>query len=70
MNTYNLDKMYESYSSEVERMQKCIDELQQENEQLKEVIDKLEKKIKVVREYGFDIVGRYELLDILKEAKE
>lgn len=36
MNTYSEDKMYEKYSSEVERMQKCIDELQQENEQLKE----------------------------------
>lgn len=36
MNTYNLDKMYESYSSEVERMQKCIDELLQENRQLKD----------------------------------
>ena len=38
MNTYSKDKMYESYSSEVERMQKCIDELQQENNQLKEDI--------------------------------
>jgi hypothetical protein len=36
MNTYSEDKMYEKYSSEVERMQKCIDELQQENKQLKE----------------------------------
>lgn len=36
MNTYSEDKMYESYSSEVERMQKCIDVLQQENKQLKE----------------------------------
>ena len=35
MNTYNIDKMYENYSSEIERMQKCIDELQQENEKLK-----------------------------------
>lgn len=31
-----------------------------------EVIDKLEKKIKVVKQYDFDKVGRYELLDILK----
>ena len=35
MNTYNIDKMYENYSSEIERMQKCIEELQQENNQLK-----------------------------------
>ena len=34
MNTYSEDKMYENYSSEVERMQKCIDELQQENKKL------------------------------------
>ena len=39
MNTYSEDKMYESYSSEVERMQKCIDELLQENKQLKDLID-------------------------------
>lgn len=36
---------------------------------LKEVIDKLEKKIKVVKQYDFDKIGRYELLDILKEGK-
>ena len=35
MNTYNIDKMYENYSSEIEKMQKCIDELHQENKQLK-----------------------------------
>ncbi len=36
----------------------------------KEVIDKLEKKIKVIKQYDFDKVGRYELLDILKEVSE
>lgn len=35
-----------------------------------EVIDKLEKKIKVVKQDGFDKVGRYELLDILKEVSK
>ena len=35
MNTYNIDKMYENYSSEIERMQRCINELLQENKQLK-----------------------------------
>ena len=35
----------------------------------KEVIDKLEKKIKVVKQDGFDKVGRYELLDILNGGK-
>ena len=34
MNTYNIDKRYENYSSEIERMQKCIDELQQESQKL------------------------------------
>ena len=43
MNTYSEDKMYESYSSEVERMQKCIDELQQENKQLKDNWNKLKE---------------------------
>ena len=53
MNIYSEDKMYESYSSEVERMQKCIDELQQENKQIKiqisareEVCDRLEEENK------------------------
>lgn len=35
----------------------------------KEVLDKLEKKIKVVKQDGFDKVGRYELLDILERAE-
>lgn len=46
------------------------DELLRENKKQKEVIDKLEKKIKVVKEYAFDKVGRYELLEILKEVSE
>ena len=36
----------------------------------KEVIDKLEKKIRVINQYDFDKVGRYELLDILKEVSK
>ena len=40
MNTYNMDKMYESYADTVERMQMWLDESEQENKQLKEVIDK------------------------------
>ena len=39
MSAYNIDKMYENYSSEIEKMQKCIDELQQENKELKDLID-------------------------------
>lgn len=58
MNIYSEDKMYESYSSEVERMQKCIDELQQENKQIKiqisareEVCDRLENNWNKLKEY-------------------
>ena len=58
MNIYSEDKMYESYSSEVERMQKCIDELQQENKQIKiqisareEVYRKLEDNWNKLKEY-------------------
>lgn len=58
MNTYSEDKMYESYSSEVERMQKCIDELQQENKQIKiqisareEVCNRLENNWNKLKEY-------------------
>lgn len=39
MNTYSEDKMYEKYSNEVERMQKCINELLQENKQLQEELE-------------------------------
>ena len=44
--------------------------LEQQVQKQKEVIDKLKKKIKVVKQYDFDKVGRYELLDILKEVSE
>ena len=47
-----------------------IDFYEQQCKKQKEVIDKLEKKIKVVKQYDFDKVGRYELLDILNEASE
>ena len=40
-----------------------------ENQKYKEVIDRLEKKIKLVKQYDFDRVGRYELLEILKEVE-
>ena len=49
MNIYSEDKMYENYSSEIEKMQKCIDELQQENKQLKDNWNKLKEFI--VKEY-------------------
>ena len=40
MNTYNMDKMYESYADTVERMQMWLDESEQENQKYKEVIEK------------------------------
>ena len=50
MNTYNIDKMYENYSSEIEKMQKCIDELQQENERLKDNLNYIKKMLKEARQ--------------------
>ena len=82
MNTYSLDKMYESYSNEVERTQKCIDELQQENKKYKEVIDKaietLEKGITfcendsqgIYNKCNISINREKKVLDILKEVSE
>lgn len=57
--------------SAIDRFDKVPDygELLRENKKQKEVIDKLEKKIKVIKQYDFDKVGRYELLDILKRCK-
>ena len=46
-----------------------INNLEQQCKKQKEVIDRLEKKIKLVKQYDFDKVGRYELLDILKEVE-
>ena len=57
MNTYSEDKMYEKYSSEVERMQKCIDELQQENERLKDNWNYIKKMLKEVRQEKFNVNG-------------
>ena len=43
MNTYSADKIYKIHLNEVERMQKCIDELQRENKQLKDNWNKLKE---------------------------
>lgn len=45
MNTYSEDKMYENYSSEIERMQKFIDKLEQENKILKENAENNDKVV-------------------------
>ena len=74
MNTYSEDKMYENYSSEIERMQKCIDELLQENKQLKEVIDKAIEWVRdwtqVKNDWFEEDSKPSELLDVLKESGE
>lgn len=77
MNTYSEDKMYEKYSSEVERMQKCIDELQQENQQLKKdikniikILDKNCDDLEATEE-EFDSLDRWQGLQVVElEDKE
>lgn len=75
MNTYSEEKIYENYSNEVERMQKCIDELLQENKKYKEVIDKIKHYIeKECRIYGLsmpiDVATHLDnILGILKEVE-
>ena len=75
MNTYNMDKMYNSYSSDMERMQNTIKDLQQENQKYKEVID---KAIEYLDDWLFNVGGMgacmdykdiKEILDILKEVE-
>lgn len=41
----------------------------EDTQKYKEVIYKLENKIKMVKQYDFDRVGRYELLELLKEVE-
>ena len=85
MNTYNMDKMYESYASGMETMQMWLDESEQENKQLKDKIDKAIEYITIYRSYedidgkdylkGRDEIGTLslsqidKLLDILKEVE-
>ena len=74
MNIYSEDKMYENYSSEIERMQKCIDELHQENKQLKDNWIKLKEIAK--SQSGFkkraDLKGGlwFEIDDLLDKMQE
>ena len=50
MNTYNMDKMYESYASGMETMQMWLDESEQENKQLKEENKQLKDKLIEINE--------------------
>lgn len=75
MNTYSEDKMYESYSGEVERMQKCIDELLQENKQLKDNWNKLKefalKKQAVLFNTEYTCYSNYSnVLDKMQELEQ
>ena len=69
MNTYNMDKMYESYASGMETMQMWLDESEQENKQLKDKIDKAIKLIEKTKERRVLLLLEKEVLDILKEVE-
>ena len=69
MNTYNMDKMYESYADTVERMQMWLDESEQENKQLKDKIDKAIKLIEKTKERRVLLLLEIEVLEILKEVE-
>lgn len=62
MNTYSEDKMYEKYSNEVERMQKCIDELLQENIQLKKQIKEYQKALDETMSEKIDVEDNWNKL--------
>ena len=66
MNTYNMDKMYESYASGMETMQMWLDESEQENKKLKERIRKAIEKLEEVKERRIMLLDEEKVLDILK----
>ena len=75
MNTYSEEKIYENYSNEVERMQKCIDELQQENKILKEnaenndkVVDKVNWENMLLKKENKQLNGTIQTYDILLKS--
>ena len=69
MNTYNMDKMYESYADTVERMQMWLDESERENKHLKEVIGKAIEKLEEVKERRIMLLDEEKVLEILKEVE-
>lgn len=66
----NLADFLEEEHIEYEGATDIFIDLQNQVKKQKEVIDKVRNKIKVVKQYDFDKVGRYELLDILNEVSE
>ena len=76
MNTYNMDKMYESFAGSMELMQRWLDEseqenkqLKQENKQLKDKIDKVIEKLEEVKERRIMLLDEEKVLEILKEVE-
>lgn len=45
-----------------------VESLEKVNQELHNKIDKTIKKVKVVKQFDFDKVGRYEILEILKDS--
>lgn len=76
MNKQDYEKYYQkggSYIIPTEIFNELFDDYEcfkNDCKKYKEVIDKLNQKIKVLKQYDFDKVGRYELLDILKEVED
>ena len=60
-----LNEMIDYYDELFDEMESWKEDTQK----YKEVIDKLENKIKIVKQYDFDRVGRYELLELLKDVE-
>ena len=78
MNTYNMDKMYESYADTVERMQMWLDESERENKELKEHIEKyehyckttgIEELMKENKKYKEKIDKAIKLIEKVKERR-
>ena len=66
----NYDILYD-YFSQISKLLKAdtCEEILNVIKQRIEVIDEAIKKVKTVKEYKFDLIGRYELLGILRKYK-
>ena len=73
MNTYNMDKMYESYADTVERMQMWLDESEQENKQLKDNWNKLKEIVKSQSDFKLKVRNKevwFEIDELLSKMEE
>ena len=50
MNTYNINKIYESFAGSMKTMQRWLDESEQENKQLKQENKQLKDKLNEIKE--------------------